>query len=101
MESRFPQPKFPSPMQSAASKGEQVPPPPKQETLKMQEVAEQAMVVKAPQQTLQIGSTAKVVEFPEVTHESKSMKEPASQGSAPLDDDEVQQQKPVSSEAGK
>ncbi|XP_027079594.1 E3 ubiquitin ligase PARAQUAT TOLERANCE 3 isoform X1 [Coffea arabica] len=102
MESRNPQPKAPSPMQSAASKGEQVMPPPaqKEETSKVHEVVEEVKAVVAPQQTMEKVRLSKVADASEATHESVSVKEPASQGSAPLPDEEVQQ-KPVSSEAAK
>ncbi|CAK9173261.1 unnamed protein product [Ilex paraguariensis] len=107
MESRFPQPMVPSPMQSAAPEGELAPPTPKEDTLniqedslKIQEIAEQAKVVNVPQQTLEKGSMDKFAELSESTHRSRCMKEPASQGSAPLAD-EVLQQNPVSGEAVK
>ncbi|KAL3499620.1 hypothetical protein ACH5RR_038713 [Cinchona calisaya] len=102
MESRNPQPKAPSPAQSAASKAEQVPPPPaqKQETSKVHEVVEDVKAVSAPQQPVEKVRLPEGADVTEATHESVSVKEPASQGGAPLVDDEVQQL-PVSSEAAK
>ncbi|KAK6778764.1 hypothetical protein RDI58_025482 [Solanum bulbocastanum] len=98
-------PKIPSPSQSAASKGELLPPPPpppplKEENSKAQEIAEEGKNGSAPQQMLERGRTLKVADVSEATHESVSVKEPVSPGSAPLADEEVQQ-KPVVGEAGK
>ncbi|XP_016543560.2 E3 ubiquitin ligase PQT3-like isoform X1 [Capsicum annuum] len=97
-------PKIPSPAQSAASKGELLPPPPppppqKEENSKALENAEEGKNESAPQQMLERGRTLKVADVSEATHES-DVKEPASQGSAPLAEEEVQQ-KPVVGEAGK
>ncbi|XP_028121509.1 E3 ubiquitin ligase PARAQUAT TOLERANCE 3-like isoform X2 [Camellia sinensis] len=120
MESKIPQPKMepkvPSPTQSAASKGEQLPPPqythsavskgeqlppPQNEEIsKVRDAADQGTILSAPQKTLEKGRTGKVPNASEATHDSMSMKEPASQGSALLADEEVQQ-KLVSGEAGK
>ncbi|KAL3497514.1 hypothetical protein ACH5RR_040246 [Cinchona calisaya] len=102
MESRIPLPKAPSPTQSAASKGEQVPTPPaqKEETLKVHEVVEEGKAVSASPQTVEKVRLPTGAGASEATHESISVKEPASQGSAPLVDEEVQQ-KPVSGEAAK
>ncbi|XP_019150253.1 PREDICTED: zinc finger CCCH domain-containing protein 18-like [Ipomoea nil] len=100
---RNPQPKVPSPSQSAASKGEKMPPQPllqKEETSRVQEVIEEVKVEIAPPQPLEKGRSSKVVDISEATHESISVKEPASQGSAPLVDEEVQQ-KPAVSDAGR
>lgn len=96
-------PKIPSPAQSAASKGELLPPPPppppqKEENSKALENAEEGKNESAPQQMLERGRTLKVADVSEATHES-DVKEPASQGSAPLAEEEVQQ-KPVVGEAG-
>ncbi|CAN0842367.1 E3 ubiquitin ligase PQT3-like [Linum grandiflorum] len=90
---RCPQPKFPSPTQSAASKEEprllpsveestkpKVEPP----TIEEKHVPTQQPAVEKP-------ITSKVPDVSEATHDSMSMKEPASQGSAPLMDEEVQQ----------
>ncbi|CAN4118793.1 unnamed protein product [Withania somnifera] len=95
-------PKVPSPSQSAASKGELLPPlpPPKEENSKTQEVAEEGKNGSVPPQMLERGRTLKVADVSEATHESAGVKEPASRGSAPLADEEVQQ-KPVVGEAGK
>lgn len=93
-------PKIPSPSQSAASRGELLPPPShKEETSKVQETAEEGKNGSAPQQMVERGRTSKVADISEATHESVSVKEPASQGSAPLADEEVQQ-KHVAAEAG-
>lgn len=95
-------PKIPSPSQSAASRGELLPPPPphKEETSsKVQEIAEEGKNGSAPQQMVERGRISKVADVSEATHESVSVKEPASQGSAPLADEEVQQ-KHVAAEAG-
>lgn len=97
-------PKIPSPSQSAASRGEPLPPPPppppvKEENSKAQEIAEEGKNGSASQQMLERGRTLKVADVSEATHESVSVKEPVSPGSAPLADEEVQQ-KPVVGEAG-
>ncbi|XP_059657589.1 E3 ubiquitin ligase PARAQUAT TOLERANCE 3-like isoform X2 [Cornus florida] len=97
---RCPLPKIPSPTLSAASKAEQVTLPQIEETPKVKETTEHGMTVNAPQQTLEKGRNSKVADVTEAIHGSMSVKEPASQGSAPLPDEEVQQ-KPVSDEAGK
>ncbi|XAR54933.1 hypothetical protein NMG60_11030272 [Bertholletia excelsa] len=104
MESKIPQPKAepkaPSPTLSAASKGEQVPRPQTEEISKVQETADQGDAVNIPQINLETARTGKIAHASEATHDSVSVKEPVSQGSAPLPDEEVQQ-KPVSGEAGK
>lgn len=102
---RCPQPKIPSPTLSAASKGEQVVPPQQvppqnEETTNIQNTTEPMKVDNAPEQTLDKLRIAKVADVSEATHESRSMKEPASQGSALVAEEELQQ-KPVSGEAGK
>ncbi|KAL6985978.1 RING-type E3 ubiquitin transferase [Sarracenia purpurea var. burkii] len=103
-ESKIPQPKMeakvPSPSLSAASKGEQVPPPQNEEIPKVKQTADQGKVASSPQRTMEKGRMGKVPDASEATHDSMSVKEPASQGSAPLADEEVQQ-RPVSGEAGK
>ncbi|KAK4483614.1 hypothetical protein RD792_010813 [Penstemon davidsonii] len=97
MESRNPQAKVPSPTQSAASKGQQVPAPPPQreEISKISQAVEENKVTNALQKQ-EIGATPKVPDVSEAT----SVKEAASQGSAQLVDEEVQQ-KPIPGEAGK
>ncbi|KAL8552809.1 hypothetical protein ACS0TY_001480 [Phlomoides rotata] len=101
MESRYPQAWVPSPTHSAASKGLHVPAPPPQqeETPKLVETVEE---YKSPIESLNSdkGRVLKVPDVSEATHDSKTVKEAASQGSAPLADEEVQQ-KPISGEAGK
>lgn len=97
-------PKIPSPSQSAASKGELLPPPPpppplKEENSKAQEIVEESKNGSAPPQMLERVRTLKVADVSEATHDSVSVKEPASQGNDPLADEEVQQ-KPVVGEAG-
>lgn len=88
---RCPQPKIPSPTLSAASKGENKPLPLNEETLKTQETIDEVKPVLAPQQMLEKVRNTKVADVSEATHESMSVKEPASQGSAPLFEEEVQQ----------
>lgn len=92
-----------SPTQSVASKGEQVMPrplpPQKEEVSKIIETAEKHKELVAPDQKVEKGRTSKVADVSEVLHKVLSVKEPASQGNAPLADEEVQQ-KPVSVDAG-
>lgn len=90
---RCPQPKIPSPTMSAASKGEQIPSPGPviAETPQVQETAVVVKPVIATQQPVEKVRTVKVPDVSEATHESFSVKEPASQGSAPLVEEEVQQ----------
>lgn len=88
---RCPQPKIPSPTMSAASKGEQNPAPCNEETPKVQETAVVTKPVIATQPPIEKVRTSKVADVSEATHESISVKEPASQGSAPLVEEEVQQ----------
>lgn len=114
---RCPQPKIPSPSQSAASKGEHMPPPRLEETPNLKESAklEETINLKgrangempsdAPQQQVrpQISDKGKMTKVPdasEATHESASVKEPASQSSALPVEEEVQQ-KAAAVEAGK
>ncbi|XP_021682130.2 E3 ubiquitin ligase PARAQUAT TOLERANCE 3 isoform X2 [Hevea brasiliensis] len=98
---RNPQPKIPSPTQSAASKEEQKPPPGNAETpnpnMKEQVNEEKPVVIL---QQVPEKPTAKAPDVSEATLESMSVKEPASQCSAPLVEEEVQQ-KLVPGEAGK
>ncbi|XP_030502982.2 E3 ubiquitin ligase PARAQUAT TOLERANCE 3 isoform X1 [Cannabis sativa] len=97
---RCPLPKNPSPSMSAASKGEHRPSPVKEETLKVEYIADEAKPIIATQQTVEKVKTARIADVSEPTHESVSVKEPASQCSAPLVEEEVQQ-KLISVEAGK
>ena len=103
MESKIPQPqmepKVPSPTLSAASKGEQATAPQKEEMPMVKEPADQRWTASAPQKSLEKGRMGKIPDVSEATHDSMSVREPASQGSAPLADEEVQQ-RPVSGEAG-
>ncbi|KAL0324549.1 UNVERIFIED_CONTAM: E3 ubiquitin ligase PQT3-like [Sesamum calycinum] len=101
MESRNPQAKVASPTQSAASKGQQVPAPPPQreETSKIVETVEENKSATVPMKQ-EKGRIPKVADVSEATHDSRTVKEAVSQGSAPLADEEVQQ-KPLSGEAGK
>ncbi|XP_021655105.2 E3 ubiquitin ligase PARAQUAT TOLERANCE 3 isoform X2 [Hevea brasiliensis] len=99
---RNPQPKIPSPTQSAASKEEQKPSPDNAETPnpnRKEPVHEEKPVVIL-QQFPEKPRTAKAADVSEATLESMSVKELASQGSAPLAEEEVQQ-KLVPGEAGK
>ncbi|PSS11545.1 DWNN domain protein [Actinidia chinensis var. chinensis] len=104
MESKIPQPqmepKVPSPTLSAASKGEQATAPQKEEMPMVKEPADQRWTASAPQKSLEKGRMGKIPDVSEATHDSMSVREPASQGSAPLADEEVQQ-RPVSGEAAK
>ncbi|CAI9772480.1 unnamed protein product [Fraxinus pennsylvanica] len=104
MESRNPHRQGLSPTQSASSKGEQVAtrplPPQKEEISKIVEIAEEDKALVAPDQKVEKVRTSKVADVSEVIHEVLSFKEPASQVSAPLADEEVQQ-KPLSGDAGK
>ncbi|KAK6947556.1 DWNN domain [Dillenia turbinata] len=97
---RCPPPKIPSPTLSAASKGEQMPPPRNEETQNVKEGADEVKVANVVQQTLEKGKAAKVPDVSEATHESMSVKEPASQGSALQAEEEVQQRL-AAGEAGK
>ncbi|XP_057810373.1 LOW QUALITY PROTEIN: E3 ubiquitin ligase PQT3-like [Salvia miltiorrhiza] len=101
MESRNPQAKVPSPTQSAASKGQQVPAPPpqRQEVPTVVETVEENKPAIIPLKS-EKGIALKVPDASEATHDSRTVKEAASQGSAPLADEEVQQ-KPLSGEAGR
>lgn len=98
---RCPPPKVPSPTQSAASKGEQKPFAGSEESpnLKKKEIAEEEKPVIASQQVSEKVRTSKAADVSEATLESISVKEPASQGSAPLAEEEVQQ-KLVPGDAG-
>ena len=92
-------PKIPSPIRSAASKGEQIPST-NEETSKKQGTVEQIKDVNAPNQNWEKQGIEKVTDTAEQKHELLSVKEPASQGSGRLADGEVQH-KPASSETGK
>ncbi|KAM0069782.1 putative transcription factor interactor and regulator CCHC(Zn) family [Helianthus debilis subsp. tardiflorus] len=86
-----PQPKIPSPAPSAVSKGEQ-PPPQDEGDTKMQLGPMEHDATPVTQQTVsEKGKVNKAPDVSEATYESKSMMEPASQGSARPIDDEVQQ----------
>uniref|UniRef100_A0A6N2KDR3 DWNN domain-containing protein n=2 Tax=Salix TaxID=40685 RepID=A0A6N2KDR3_SALVM len=98
---RCPQPKVPSPAQSVASKGEHKLSPGNAESpILNKEITEEEKPIIASQQVSEKVRTAKAVDVSEATHESMSVKELASQGSAPLAEEEVQQ-KLVPIEAGK
>ena len=93
------QPKIPSPTMSAASKGEGTSLPCHEETPKVHEVASaEAKPVIVTEQQVE-NRMNKIPDVSEATHESVSVKEPASQSSALLVDEEVQQRL-ASSEAG-
>jgi E3 ubiquitin-protein ligase RBBP6 len=97
--SRCPQPKLPSPTSSATSKGE-----PKVSTVNegvtnIQKIADERKAVSATQKVIEQVKIPKAADLSEATHESMSVKEPASQGSAKLVEEEVQQ-KLVPSDAG-
>lgn len=96
---RCPQPKVPSPTLSAASKGEHNPLPVNEETTHIRDTTDDGKAATAPQQIAERVRTAKTA-MSEATRESVSVKEPAaSQGSAPLAEEEVQQKVAIS-EAG-
>lgn len=103
MESKIPQlkmePRVPSPSRSATSKGDHVPTAKSEEIVKVKESTDEGKVVSAPHKSLEKGKMGKVPDASEATHDSISVKEPASQRSAPLADEEVQQ-RPVSGEPG-
>lgn len=98
---RGPQLKIPSPSLSSASKGEQRPPPPSkiEETLNVSIAENEVKASSAPPKMSDKGRNVKVPDVSEATRESMSVREPASQGSALLADEEVQQ-KMASGEAG-
>ncbi|GMJ00413.1 hypothetical protein like AT5G47430 [Hibiscus trionum] len=97
---RGPQPKIPSPTTSAASKGEQKPVSAKEESPDVRDKANEMKETIPPHQILENVKTTKLADASEATLESMSVKEPASQGSVPLVEEEVQQ-KVASEEAGK
>lgn len=103
MESKIPQlkmePRVLSPSLSATSKGEQLPTVNFEEIFKVKESTDEGKAVSAPLKSSEKGRMGKVPDASEATHDSISVKEPASQGSAPLADEDVQQ-RPVSGEAG-
>ncbi|XP_042062018.1 E3 ubiquitin ligase PQT3-like isoform X1 [Salvia splendens] len=100
MESRNPQANVPSPTQSAASKGQQVLAPPfqSQEVPIIVETVEENKPAILPSKS-ENGIALKVPDASEATHDLRTVKETASQGSAPLADEEVQ--RPMSGEAGR
>ena len=90
---RNPQPKIPSPTQFAASKEELKPSPSNVETPNpnMKEKVNEEKPIAVPQQLPDKPRIVRAPDVSEATLESMSVKEPASQGSAPLADEEVQQ----------
>ncbi|XP_068650067.1 E3 ubiquitin ligase PQT3-like [Aristolochia californica] len=93
--SRFPQPKAPSPTISAVPKNQNLPPL-IDEALNPKEPAnEDKTVVSVAQNSMEKSKATKVPDVSEATQESMSVKEPTSQGSAPLADEEVQQKIPT------
>ncbi|KAE9607435.1 putative transcription factor interactor and regulator CCHC(Zn) family [Lupinus albus] len=97
---RCPQPKIPSPTSSAASKGELKVLPVNEGTANIQEIADNRKAVTAPQQTSGQVRISRAADVSEATHESMSVKEQTSQGSARRVEEEVQQNL-VPTEAGK
>ncbi|KAK4745224.1 hypothetical protein SAY87_011536 [Trapa incisa] len=96
---RGPQLKVPSPTLSSAS--EQRPPLTKvEETLNVNIAGNEVKDSSVPPQMSDKGKNVKVPDVSEATHESMNVREPTSQGSALLPDEEVQQ-KVVSGEAAK
>ncbi|XP_077237359.1 E3 ubiquitin ligase PQT3-like [Tasmannia lanceolata] len=90
-----PQPKAPSPTLSATAKEAHLSPSHKDDTPNLKQTSNEAKVVNAPQQSGE-NITTKNVNLSEAMRESMSFKEPKSQGSAPLADEEVQQSVPIS-----
>ncbi|AES99521.2 E3 ubiquitin ligase PQT3-like isoform X2 [Medicago truncatula] len=88
--SRCPQPKIPSPTSSATSKGEP----------NIQEIAAEKKEVSATQQVSEQVKIPRAAVVSEATHESMNVKEPVSQGSAELVEEEVQE-KLVPTDGGK
>ncbi|XP_045792306.1 E3 ubiquitin ligase PQT3-like isoform X1 [Trifolium pratense] len=97
---RYPQPKIPSPTSSAVSKGELKILPVNEGAANIQDTADEIKVVSAPQQAPEHVNIPRAGDVSEATHESMSVKEPVSQGNAPVVEEEVQQ-KLVPTEAGK
>ncbi|KAL3635682.1 hypothetical protein CASFOL_020229 [Castilleja foliolosa] len=97
MESHNPQAKIPSPTQSPASKGQHVPAPPAQrdETPRTAYTVEENKISNLPL----LQEKERTIEVPDVL-EATPVREAASRGTTPLADKEVQQQKPISGEAG-
>lgn len=96
---RCPQPKIPSPTSSAASKGDLKVSSVNEKTTNIQETTDDRKAVSAPQQTSEQVRNPRAADISEATHESMSVKEPASQWSAQQVEEEVQQ-KLVPTEAG-
>ena len=96
---RIAQPKVPSPTLSAASKGDKIILSVNEQTTKIKEVEEEKAITSGPPTAEKVKAT-KVVDESEATHESMSVKEQASQGSALIVDEEVQQKMAAASEAG-
>lgn len=96
---RCPQPKIPSPTSSAVSKGEQKVSPSDEVKTKVQEVAEDRNALSVPQKMSEEVKATRAADVSEATHESVTVKEPASQGSAQPVEEEVQQ-KLAPTEAG-
>jgi hypothetical protein len=89
--SRCPQPKIPSPTSSATSKGEPKVSQVNEGMTNIQEIAAEKKEVSATQQVSEQVQIARAAVVSEATHESMSVKEPTSQGSAKLVEEEVQQ----------
>jgi hypothetical protein len=89
--SRCPQPKKPSPTSSATSKGEPKVSQVDEGMTYIQEIAAEKKEVSATQQVSEQVKIPRAAVVSEATHESVSVKEPASQGSAKLVEEEVQQ----------
>ncbi|AET00990.1 E3 ubiquitin ligase PQT3-like [Medicago truncatula] len=89
--SRCPQPKIPSSTSSATSKGEPKVSQVNEGMTNIQEIAAEIKDVSATQQVSEQVKMPRAAVVSEATHESMSVKEPASQGSAKLVEEEVQQ----------
>ncbi|XP_058105960.1 E3 ubiquitin ligase PQT3-like isoform X2 [Magnolia sinica] len=94
---RCPLPKAPSPTLSATAKEETMPDHREDHTHNIKEtVNEGKAAVDVPQPSLERSRATKNVDVSEATLESMSVREPVSQGSAPLAEEEVQQNLPGS-----
>ncbi|KAL5077772.1 hypothetical protein RYX36_016756 [Vicia faba] len=98
--SRCQQPMIPSPTSSATPKGEPKALPVNEGITNIQEIADDNKPVSATQQVSEQVKIPRAADASEATHESMSVKELASQGSAKLVEEEVQQ-KLVPTDAGK
>ncbi|KAG9452001.1 hypothetical protein H6P81_004905 [Aristolochia fimbriata] len=92
---RFPQPKAPSPTQSAVQKDQNLLSHTDEALNPKESANENKSVVNVAQRSFEKNKAIKVPDVSEATLESMSVKEPTSQGSAPLPEEEVQQKLPA------